>query len=549
VRSHRARRLVGGVALALGVFALVAACTRQDPSQRVRGPELPDASPRIVGTAQIRPPPPDAGDPDGGGKDGGGPPRWYSYANGVRTIGRCDEGGRRGTMRFTLAHFNDLQARYSDRIAGKSRYAYLAGYLEKLREEVPSTLVLDAGDDYEKGAIAELRSGGETTRKMIQALPIDVRTVGNHDFAYGADAVIRDVRGSVHPVLAANIHHVGLTDQEQPFRPYVRVDVGCLRVGVIGLVTQNYGADDQPTKKPYDSVFEQNEHYAAVLEREVKAHRGEVDVLVALTHIGMWEDAALAGKPAAKGVDLIVGAHTEDLLKQPSAVARRDGSRTWVLQAGHFARTLGRADLAFDPQTKKLTFERYKIVDVDSTLPVSSTVDELATRLEKEAAPDAHEIIANMKADLKPGKEMVELIHRAAVATWGVDATLLGRDVFWQGLPKGPLTLQRIYDSVFAQRQPAGTPGFSSIYVAEMTGAELTALRAKLHSVHHELIVPAPIDPKRTYHLAIEKRAMTFPRPMLGTDPKLRSPVFKGELIDVLESYARARTGKGETLD
>ena len=65
--------------------------------------------------------------------------------------------------------------------------------------------MLDAGDDYEKGAVAELRSGGETTRRMVQALPIDVRTIGNHDFAYGEEAVLRDVSLSAHPVLAANV--------------------------------------------------------------------------------------------------------------------------------------------------------------------------------------------------------------------------------------------------------------------------------------------------------------------------------------------------------
>ena len=46
---------------------------------------------------------------------------------------------------------------------------------------------------------------------MVQALPIDVRTIGNHDFAYGEVAVLRDVRLSQHPVLAANVRHSGLS--------------------------------------------------------------------------------------------------------------------------------------------------------------------------------------------------------------------------------------------------------------------------------------------------------------------------------------------------
>lgn len=475
--------------------------------------------------------------------------------SGITTLGRCDEAGNatgadaRKPLRFTIAHVNDLQARYSDRLGGKSRYAYIAGYLQKLRSEIPETLVLDAGDDYEKGAIAELRSNGESTRKMIQALPIDVRTIGNHDFAYGEQAVLKDVRASAHPVLAANVRHLGLADDAQPFRSFVRIDVGCVKVGVVGLVTQNYDADDRPTKKPFAGVFEQSDKYTAILERELKAHRAEVDVMIALTHLGYWEDTLLATNASAKGLDLVVGAHTEDVLRQPMAAQRADGSRAWVMQAGHYGRTIGRADVVFDPKTKKVTIERYRIVDVDTTLPVADEVDALATRLERELAPDAHEVVATLHKEVRQGRELAELVHRAAVAQWGVDASIVGRDAFWAPLPKGPITLQRIYDSVMAQRQPTGTPGFTSLYTLEVSGAELRALATKMRSPLHDLFLPPAIDPKKTYKLAIEKRAMAFPRAVFGVDPKLPEGTFAGELIDVLEGYARTRTKTSATLD
>ena len=102
------------------------------------------------------------------------------------------------------------------------------GYLRAVKEEEPNTLVLDAGDDYEKGSIADLRSMGEATRRMIQALPIDVRTIGNHDFAYGESAVLRDVTLSAHPVLAANVHYARRSHAVRPVR---RGEVGCVRVG------------------------------------------------------------------------------------------------------------------------------------------------------------------------------------------------------------------------------------------------------------------------------------------------------------------------------
>src|ERR1700722_13365903 len=162
---------------------------------------LPEPEPRIVSAAPVAPGP-------------------------VRTLGTCET--TQDIVPFTIAHFNDLQARYGDLVAGHSRYAYIAGYLSALKRENPNTIVVEAGDDYEKGSIAELRSMGETTRQMVQALPIDVRTIGNHDFAYGAAALERDVTSSSHPVLAANIHRIGATETS-PFLPFVRVDVGCVK--------------------------------------------------------------------------------------------------------------------------------------------------------------------------------------------------------------------------------------------------------------------------------------------------------------------------------
>lgn len=467
----------------------------------------------------------------------------------VRAIGICGDAERaRGKARITIAHFNDLQARYHERLAGKSRYAYIAGYLRKLKAEVPSTLVLDAGDDYEKGSVAELRSMGETTRRMVQALPIDARTIGNHDFAYGEEAVLRDVRLSAHPVLAANVVHARLPVASQPFKPFVRFDVGCVRVGVIGLVTQSYGADDRQTNEPYLGVFRQDDRYAQALAREIAAHRDEVDVLVALTHLGFYDDSLTVTR-AGRGIDLVLGAHTEDLVKEPMPINHPGGGRTWILQAGHFGETLGRADLVVDLKDKSVAFERYRIVDVDASLPVDEDVAKLADQLEVETIPDAKRPIGFLRASVARGKEMAELVERAAKAR-GADAFLIGRDLFWDSLPAGPLTLQRLYDAVLVQRQPAGTSGFSSLWSVEVTGRELAVLKDRFRpGWSYQGSFPSKLEPNRRYRVVMDKRALAVPRVAFAEGTKLPKGEPLGEIVDVLEAYARARSARGEAID
>jgi hypothetical protein len=472
-------------------------------------------------------------------------------APGVRRIGHCDT--RQGVLHFTLAHFNDLQARYSSRIGGRSRYGYIAGYLRALKDEVPATLVVDAGDDYEKGSVAELRSMGESTRRMIQALPIDVRTIGNHDFAYGEDAVVRDVTESRHPVLAANIRYAKDTPDKPPlFAPYARFDVGCVRVGVVGMVTGSYGADDKPSRAAFDDVFAQDDHYASIALAQVRAHRDEVDVMISLDHLGLFEDTTLLGR--TPGLDLAIGAHTEELLEAPSFVGRGDGSRAWVLEAGHWAQTLGRADFAYDLEKKKLSIERYRIIHVGSALPFAEDVGDLVNEVEAHAAPDAQRAIAVVNKPIERGAPMADLVWRAVRDRWGADALLLGRDVFWGSLASGPVTLQSLFDTVLVQREPSGTSGFTSLWIVWMTGAELNALRGRIQSPMLSLYAPGALDPARVYRVVTEKRALERPGtafigPAAGPWPRREPARFGGELIDVLESYARARTASGLTLD
>jgi hypothetical protein len=462
------------------------------------------------------------------------------------TIGECSSRG--AVEHFTLAHLNDLQARYSDRIDGRSRYGFIAGYLESLQKDVPNTLVLDAGDDYEKGALAELRSMGESTRRMIQALPIDVRTIGNHDFAYGEDAVLRDVRESRHPVLGSNLHWNGRDDEEEPFARYVRVDVGCARVGIVGLVASSYGSNDYPSREPFDDAFEQDDHYEAVVAGLVREHRGEVDVFIALDHTGYGVDLGIAHR--VSGVDLVVGGHSEDLIAQPTFVRRSDGSHAYVVQAGHWGQTLGRADLAVDLRDHTLAVEHYAIVGVDGALPYDESVGALASALEDAAAPDAHHAVALVRAPISQGKPMADLVFAAAKERWGVDAMLLGKDVFWDGLPVGPVTAQRLYDTVLVEREPSGTSGFTSLFLTPVTGATLKALRAHLIiGPQFAYYPPETLDPARTYRLAIEKRALENPQmAMYAGAPRLPPARYAGELVDLLLAYSKDRTRRGLTL-
>ena len=99
------------------------------------------------------------------------------------------------------------------------------------------------------------------------------------------------------------------------------------------------------------------------------------------------------------------------------------------------------------------------------------------------------------------------------------------------------------------QRQPAGTSGFSSLYLVQLTGQDLLTLRGRTNQGLFVFYAPDVIAPGRSYRIAIEKRALKYPGYAFGGWATLPEGRFGGELIDVLDVYARARTRRGLALD
>ncbi|MFA5906308.1 MAG: metallophosphoesterase, partial [Desulfobacula sp.] len=115
----------------------------------------------------------------------------------------CD--GHCTTQDISFVHVSDLHAQYNLDKNGSSPVGRIRGYYEQVKKENPFTLFTNAGDDYEKGSIAEELSRGKTTRQVVHALRYDVRTLGNHDFAWGIEELFRFSNDPSAVVLASNI--------------------------------------------------------------------------------------------------------------------------------------------------------------------------------------------------------------------------------------------------------------------------------------------------------------------------------------------------------
>ena len=235
-------------------------------------------------------------------------------------------------MTLTVLHTNDFHNHLS---AGQ---AALIGR-EKARHE--NVLLLDSGDAISAGNIG-VRPGGEPILTLMSETGYDAMTLGNREF-HVADTLLRRKIGKAgFPILCANMRWREDAGETLPVVPaYLKTLPNGLRVGVFGLtvpmVTPRMAAR-------LVSAFVFDDPVPAA-QAQIARLRPEVDVLIALTHIGLREDERLAA--ACPELDLIIGGHSHNKLPEPYVVGGVP-----IVQAGWFGHFLGETTLTWEHTSK-----------------------------------------------------------------------------------------------------------------------------------------------------------------------------------------------------
>jgi len=209
-------------------------------------------------------------------------------------------------------------------------FARLAGAVEEIRRQrgAANVLLVDAGDTFGDGLLANLTRGAATLR-LMDALGYDWMALGNHDYEYTADHT-RELQSTVRfPMRAANaiVRSTGATFLGDPTRV---ATVGGLRVGLLALTYQN--TDQTENKANTRDLAFTNGIDAA--RRYVPQLRKRADVVVVVSHQGTTVDSLLGER--VPGIDIIVGGHSHDRIEPP----RRAGG-AWMVQALSDASALG----------------------------------------------------------------------------------------------------------------------------------------------------------------------------------------------------------------
>jgi 2',3'-cyclic-nucleotide 2'-phosphodiesterase (5'-nucleotidase family) len=249
---------------------------------------------------------------------------------------------------ITILHTNDMHASFQPRVATWVRQAprpkiggfpRLQSLIDSIRAGGSPVLLLDAGDVMTGNPICDrtyMEAEGGALFEMMNLMGYDAWSPGNHDLDISQQNLVALTRVARFPTLSANlVNDAGAFPVGN--RPYLVLERGGLRIGIIGLMSQQlYGLVHQANLKGIRvlSPVETLRQYA----RELDAR---TDLLIALTHQGFSEDSLLAA--AVPDVDLIVGGHSHTRLQRPRTV-----NGVLIVQAGSNTEYLGYARVAVE---------------------------------------------------------------------------------------------------------------------------------------------------------------------------------------------------------
>lgn len=229
--------------------------------------------------------------------------------------------------RLVILHTNDLHNRLIKR---EERAARLVEVVQRERASSP-VLLLDAGDAVGSGNLT-FNPSGEPILDRMSEIGYHAMTVGNREFHFTEAGFRTTLNRARFPVLCANIRARG--DAVLPVQSHLILETSAGRVGIFG-VTVPMITERMLSQHISAYVFDNPISKGCELAEQL---RPQVDLLIALTHIGLARDIELAKN--AQSIDLIIGGHSHSVLEQPL----REGSVV-IVQAGCHARYLGRVEV------------------------------------------------------------------------------------------------------------------------------------------------------------------------------------------------------------
>ncbi|PTF05235.1 bifunctional metallophosphatase/5'-nucleotidase [Staphylococcus devriesei] len=266
------------------------------------------------------------------------------------------------TTTHTILHTNDIHGRFVEdegRVIGMAK-------LKGLKDKYHPDLMVDSGDAFQ-GLPVSNNSKGEEMAKAMNGVGYDAMTIGNHEFDFGYDQLLKLQKQLNFPMVSSNIYKNG----KLIFDPSTIVTKNNVRYGIVGVTTPETKTKTSPTsvegvefKDPLPSV-----------SQAMNAIKDNVDVFVILSHLGIdkstkeqWRGDYLIDQLTKSGSFkqpiFVLDGHSHTVIEQ----GKHYGANNILAQTGTALENVGRVDFNFqnEPTASLINVADTKDVVADS---------------------------------------------------------------------------------------------------------------------------------------------------------------------------------------
>ncbi|MEA5050444.1 MAG: bifunctional UDP-sugar hydrolase/5'-nucleotidase [Oscillospiraceae bacterium] len=372
--------------------------------------------------------------------------------------------------KLTLLHSNDMHGDFlaeklDERLVGG--VSMLSGYINSVRKTESNVIYAIAGDMF-KGSVIDTEFRGISTIEIMNMLAPDVATLGNHEIDYGIAHLLFLEKCAKFPIINANLfirtNHVRL------FTPYTVIEKDGLNIMFIGVITEEILAQtkNEALIGSFVDVRAAAKEVGIICDNYKTT---KIDYTVLLTHIGIEKDKELAALIDKNWrIDLIVGGHSHTFLEEPVVV-----NGIPIVQAGTGTDQIGRMDLTFDTDTRKVLSQHWRSVPIDAAhCPTDPVLEDVLLRYKNQTDQKYARIIATLARKLThPSRTEETELGDLFADLLQVDSSF---DIMLYG--SGSIRKEELGPIVQYQDLQECCPYDDPMYMLEVTGAQLRRMVA-----------------------------------------------------------------------
>ena len=254
---------------------------------------------------------------------------------------------------LTILHTNDTHSTVMplNKNLADTLLADRGGFLRRMtlvkqeRQQDPDLLLFDSGD-FSQGSAYYSIFKGDVEVGLMNQMHYDAVTIGNHEFDFGLDNMIRIFKMCEFPIVCSN-YDFGDTELKDIVKPYIILKRKGIKIGVFGLCpkldglvfTKNYGP------LVYLDPIAKAQEMVNLLKNQKKC-----DYVICLSHLGwakgdMPDERVIEG---TQGIDLVLGGHSHSYLQKLEYVNDQSGRPVPVDQNGKHGAFIGKLQLTFN---------------------------------------------------------------------------------------------------------------------------------------------------------------------------------------------------------